>query len=416
MAKNLNKIIKCPNCGSEINIADLINEGAKDSIKQAIAEKDAELKSILEEKDKELKNLLEKAEKEKDKEFQTLLKEEQKKQKAKENALRKQIEEEQSEAIKSMQEDLEVATNKVKEFNKLKAEKAKLEREKTLQREEITAELEEKMQIKLTEEMQNIKQKAEEKYELKIVELEKKLQDQINKTEEMRQLQEQGSQQLQGEAQELALEDYLKTYYPHDTITPIGKGEKGADVLHIINTQYKSNCGSVYYESKRTKKFNDDWIIKLKKDMQAKGADIGVIVTAVYPDGMERMDIKDGIYICSFSEFKALSGILRTTVLQVSDAKGLEENRLEKKELLYNYLTSTEFKLQLETIVNSFTTLEQDLQKERKATEASWKRRERQIRNVLDATCQMYGSIQGIAGAEVQQIESLEIPLLEDNS
>lgn len=416
MTKNLKKIIRCPKCNSEINIEDLISEGAKDSIEKAIAEKEAELKTILEDREKEFKKLLAKVEKEKEKELDARLKNESKKLKEKENLIRKQVEEEQAEAIKSMNEALDEATEKLKDFNKLKAEKSKLEREKALQREEITAELEEKMQIRLSEEMQSIKQKAQEKYELKIVELEKKLKDQITKTEEMRQLQEQGSQQLQGEAQEIAIEDYLKTYFPYDTITPISTGEKGADVLHIINTQYKTNCGSVYYESKRTKTFNDNWIKKLKKDMQAKGADIGVIVTSVYPDGMERMDVKDGVYICSFAEFKALCGILKSTILQISDVKGLEENRHEKKELLYNYLTSTEFRLQLESIVNAFSTLDTELQKERRAMEASWKRREVQIRNVLQVTSRMYGSIQGIAGAEIQQIESLETPLLEDKS
>ena len=169
----------------------------------------------------------------------------------------------------------------------------------------------------------------------------------------------------------------------------------------------------IYYESKRTKTFKDDWISKFKNDIQEKGADIGVLVTAVFPKGMTRMGMKDGVYICTYEEFKALSFILRETLIKISDMKIMQENRHEKSALLYNYLTSTEFRFQFETIVNAFVALQTDLDNEKRAMNKLWKKREKEIQNVLSATTDMYGAIQGISGNAIQRVEALELPLLE---
>ena len=178
----------------------------------------------------------------------------------------------------------------------------------------------------------------------------------------------------------------------------------------------KLHCGTIYYESKRTKTFKDEWIAKFKNDIQTKGADIGVLVTAVYPKDMQRMGMKDGIYICTFEEFKALSFILREYIIKISETKEQQENRHEKSSLIYNYLTSTEFKFQIETIVNSFVEMQKDLESEKRAMNKIWKKREKEILNVISATTDMYGAIQGIAGNSVQSIQQLEMPLLEANS
>ena len=229
----------------------------------------------------------------------------------------------------------------------------------------------------------------------------------------MKKRQEQGSMQLQGEVQELAIEKYLKENYIYDEIKEVGKGDMGADSLQIVNTSYKPNCGTIYYESKRTKTFKEDWIAKFKNDIQEKGADIGVLVTAVYPKGMTRMGMKDGVYICTYEEFKALSFILRETLIKISDTKTLQENRHEKSAILYNYLTSTEFRFQFETIVNAFVGLQNDLESEKRAMNKLWKKREKEIQNVLSATTDMYGAIQGISGNAIQRVEALELPLLD---
>lgn len=405
--------IKCPNCGQEIDIENLIQAGTKDALDRELALQKAEFDKEIKKYQKEAGSLKEQFEKDKEKAVEEAIKNQKKEFKAKEEELKKNILEEQEEAYLSLEKELKEKSEQLKEMNKLKAEKSRLEREKEELQDKIAAEAEKEFSQKLIEEKQKLQKLAEEKYELKIQELQKQLQDQKDLTEEMKKRQEQGSMQLQGEVQELAIEKYLKDNFIYDEIKEVGKGDMGADSLQIVNTTYKPNCGSIYYESKRTKTFKEDWIAKFKNDIQEKGADIGVLVTAVYPKGMSRMGMRDGVYICTYEEFKALSFILRETLIKISDTKIMQENRHEKSALLYNYLTSTEFRFQFETIVNAFVSLQTDLENEKRAMNKLWKKREKEIQNVLSATTDMYGSIQGISGNAIQHVDALELPLLE---
>ena len=405
--------IKCPRCGEEIDIENLIQAEAKDTLDKKLAQQKAELDKQLEEYKKQTESLKSQHEKEKEKAIDDALKSQKQEFKAKEEELKKNIREEQKEAYQELEKELEEKSLQIKELNKLKAEKSRLEREKEELQEKIIADTEKEFSQKLVEEKQKYQKQAEEKFELQIKELQKQLQDQKDLTEEMKKRQEQGSMQLQGEVQELAIEKYLKENYIYDEIKEVGKGDMGADSLQIVNTSYKPNCGTIYYESKRTKTFKEDWIAKFKNDIQEKGADIGVLVTAVYPKNMTRMGMRDGVYICTYEEFKALSFILRETLIKISDTKTLQENRHEKSAILYNYLTSTEFRFQFETIVNAFVGLQNDLESEKRAMNKLWKKREKEIQNVLSATTDMYGAIQGISGNAIQRVEALELPLLD---
>lgn len=405
--------IKCPKCGEEIDIENLIQAEAKDTLDKKLAQQKAELDKQLEEYKKQTESLKSQLEKEKEKAIDDALKSQKQEFKAKEEELKKNIREEQKEAYQELEKELEEKSLQIKELNKLKAEKSRLEREKEELQEKIIADTEKEFSQKLVEEKQKYQKQAEEKFELQIKELQKQLQDQKDLTEEMKKRQEQGSMQLQGEVQELAIEKYLKENYIYDEIKEVGKGDMGADSLQIVNTSYKPNCGTIYYESKRTKTFKEDWISKFKNDIQEKGADIGVLVTAVYPKDMTRMGMRDGVYICTYEEFKALSFILRETLIKISDTKTLQENRHEKSAILYNYLTSTEFRFQFETIVNAFVGLQNDLESEKRAMNKLWKKREKEIQNVLSATTDMYGAIQGISGNAIQRVEALELPLLD---
>lgn len=405
--------IKCPRCGEEIDIENLIQAEAKDALDKKLAQQKAELDKQLEEYKKQTESLKSQLEKEKEKAIDDALKSQKQEFKAKEEELKKNIREEQKEAYQELEKELEEKSLQIKELNKLKAEKSRLEREKEELQEKIIADTEKEFSQKLVEEKQKYQKQAEEKFELQIKELQKQLQDQKDLTEEMKKRQEQGSMQLQGEVQELAIEKYLKENYIYDEIKEVGKGDMGADSLQIVNTSYKPNCGTIYYESKRTKTFKEDWIAKFKNDIQEKGADIGVLVTAVYPKNMTRMGMRDGVYICTYEEFKALSFILRETLIKISDTKTLQENRHEKSAILYNYLTSTEFRFQFETIVNAFVGLQNDLESEKRAMNKLWKKREKEIQNVLSATTDMYGAIQGISGNAIQRVEALELPLLD---
>ncbi len=405
--------IKCPKCGEEIDIENLIQAEAKDALDKKLAQQKAQLDKQLEEYKKQTDSLKSQLEKEKEKAIEEAIKSQKQEFKAKEEELKKNIREEQKEAYQELEKELEEKSLQIKELNKLKAEKSRLEREKEELQEKIIADTEKEFSQKLVEEKQKYQKQAEEKFELQIKELQKQLQDQKDLTEEMKKRQEQGSMQLQGEVQELAIEKYLKENYIYDEIKEVGKGDMGADSLQIVNTSYKPNCGTIYYESKRTKTFKEDWIAKFKNDIQEKGADIGVLVTAVYPKNMTRMGMRDGVYICTYEEFKALSFILRETLIKISDTKTLQENRHEKSAILYNYLTSTEFRFQFETIVNAFVGLQNDLESEKRAMNKLWKKREKEIQNVLSATTDMYGAIQGISGNAIQRVEALELPLLD---
>jgi len=222
---------------------------------------------------------------------------------------------------------------------------------------------------------------------------------------------EQGSMQVQGEALELAIESWLSSQFPFDTVEEVKKGAFGADCVQSVHTRELQNCGVICYESKNTKSWSDSWIAKLKQDMLKVNADIGVLVTSVYPNNMSRMGFIDGIWVCSLDEFKGSVERERESLIRVHKSVQKEENRGDKMALLYSYLTGNEFQLQLKSIVDGFMHLQTELDKERRSLTASWKRRQKLIDGVLQNTTEMYGSLQGIAGSgALAHIDALELP------
>lgn len=326
-----------------------------------------------------------------------------------ETGLRKKINEEESGKYEVLQKELGEKSEKLKEFNKAMAEIEKLKREKDEMKEAIEAELQRSLNVKLLEEKEKIRKTEQEKNELVIRELQKKLEDQKNLTEEMKRKQEQGSMQLQGEVQELAIEEWLASNFPLDTITEIKKGAQGADCLQIVNTHSKANCGSIYYESKRAKNYSTDWTEKFKADMRAKGINVGILVTQAFPKGMNRMGLVEGVWMCSFEEFKGLSAVIRESVIRISEVTASQENKGDKMVMLYDYLTSPDFKSQIEAIVEGFTAMKTDLDSEKRAMMKIWSAREKQIDKVIANTTSMYGSIKGIGGMAIGTIQALEL-------
>jgi hypothetical protein len=332
---------------------------------------------------------------------------------AKEELLRKKLMEESSDQFKLLNEELKDKSDRLKEFNKNVAEIEKLKREKESLKEDLEATMQVELNKTLAAEKQKIKKLADEANEMKIKELQKQLEDQVELTKKMKQKQEQGSMQLQGEVQELAIEEWLANNFPLDTIDEIKKGARGADCVQIVNTRDAQNCGSIYYESKRTKDFHPSWIEKFKNDIREKGAHVGVLVTDAMPSDMDRMGMQEGIWICTYEEFKGLSKVLRQSVIQLNNAMISQENKGDKMEMLYSFLTSNEFKLQIEGIVEGFSQMNEDLLKEKNAMKRIWKQREKQIEKVIANTVNMYGSIKGIAGNSIQSVKALELPGLE---
>lgn len=406
--------ITCPNCHHEINVNDILYHQIDDKLKkQYHAELMKEKETVQLEKDRlnAEKNALE-LERQSQKERmdqavkQTVASQTQQLQ----AKLKKEIYHETADQISTLQVALKEKSEQVKALNTVKSHIERLKREKDELRGVIEAESEKKLSQILNDEKEKIKKREFERAQLKISEKETVI-DQLNtKLKEAQRKAEQGSMQLQGEVQELAIEEWLQSQFPLDTIEPIKKGARGGDCIQIVNTRVKQHCGQIYFESKRTKGFQPSWIEKFKADIRERGADIGVLVTQVLPSDMDRMGMKDGIWICTFEEFKGLCVVLRDSIIRVSHVVSNQDNKGEKMTMLYTFLTSNEFRMQVEGIVEGFTQMQTDLASEKRAMQSIWKKREKQIEKVLLNTNHMYSAIKGIAGQAIQPVQLLELP------
>ncbi len=405
--------ITCPNCKTLIDVNDVLSHQLEDQIRLKYQSEQLRSQKILEEKAAQLESEREKLAETKKREnelFQERLDAQMKKDRIEiEERLKRKVSEENAEAISNLQKELKEKSVKVNELNTLQVDMERLKREKEELASQIQMEYERKMSDQLKSETEKIRKQEEDRNELRLRELQKQLEDQKSLTEEMKRKQEQGSMQLQGEVQELAIEEWLSSKFPLDTIEEISKGARGGDCIQRIHTYSQQNCGAVYYESKRTKEFQSNWIEKFKQDMRAKNISVGVLVTEAFPKGMERMEMREGIWICSFDEFKSLSAVLRQAVIDIHNSKSAEENKEDKMHLLYAFLTSSTFRMQVESIVEGFKSLKDDLESEKRSMNRIWKQREKQIEKVMDSTTSMYGSIKGIAGNAIQSVKSLEL-------
>lgn len=405
--------VQCPNCGTSIDVNDILKHQIEDTLRREFQQKLKEQDHQWEAKNAALEKSKEEFEAKKKKEnelFQERLEREKKEvEKTITATLKARLEEESKDRILLMEKELTEKSDKIRELNKMEGEIARLQREKSEMKEAIEAEAQKQLNATLTVEKEKIRKQEDDKNELRFREMQKQLEEQKKLTEEMKRKQEQGSMQLQGEVMELAIEEWLTGNFPLDTIDEIKKGANGADCLQTVNTREIQNCGSIYYESKRTKSFQPAWIEKFKNDIRDKKANLGVLVTEVLPGDMQRMGMKEGIWICTYEEFKGLSAVLRQSLIQVNQAVQSQENRGDKMEMLYDFLTSTEFRLQIEGIVEGFSQMQEDLNKEKNAMKRIWTQREKQIDKVIKNTLGMYGSIRGIAGNAVQAVKALEL-------
>jgi hypothetical protein len=400
--------VKCPGCGLSFPIEEVMAEEYKKDLRQKMQEYTKQKEDEYKKKDEEF---LARERKQQNQFEERLLDERKQLQQTIEEDLRKRI-------ALDFENKLVLLENSAKETEeKLKASRQKeleyLQRELELKQKEEEMEL--AMQRKLQEQRNELadqirKQETEKyqlkdtEYQLKIKELEKQRDDQKKLAEEMKRKAEQGSMQLQGEAQELILEEQLRNYFPFDVISEVGKGVRGADCVQTVRNQFGQECGRIIYESKRTKDFSMDWIEKLKKDMRGIGVDVAVIVTQCYPKGMDCFGERDGVWICSFDEVKAVSYILRDSVIKLSNLSRAQDNKGDKMHLLYDYLTSSEFGEQWKAIREGFLSMRMSIQRERDSMEKLWKAREKQLEKVLLNAAHIQGSVEGIAGSDVIQL------------
>ncbi len=417
--------INCPQCNFEINVNDILYHKLDEELKKKYTLESNQEKQKYEHemsKIEEAKINLQKQQEEMNTSIAKATRELLQAEKSKlETKLREQISFEQSEVVQSLQNELNQKSQQVQELNKATAEIERLKRAKDELESDIKAQAERTFNQQLLQEREKIQKQVADENALKFREKDEQFNMLRNQLQEAQRKAEQGSVQLQGEVQELAIEEWLIEKFPFDNIEEIKKGQRGADCMQIVHTREIQNCGKIYYESKRTKEFSNSWIEKFKADMREKGADLGVLITDAYPKGMNRMGLIEGIWICSYEEFKGLVAVLREQIVKIHFAMRSQENKSDKMGLLYGFLTSNEFKMQVEAIVEGFTQLQADLDVEKRAMAKIWKQREKQIEKVFDNTVNMYGSIKGIAGNAIATIKTLEFPiypdaLLEDNS
>jgi hypothetical protein len=387
--------IKCPKCGHSFAPSDAIREEVEKETRVKVAEwqkkKNEEFLAKLEEEKKQVRESVAAAAKQsaaQEYEHQLKLLEQannENEQKLKE-ARQQQLDYLQKErALKSKEEELEITLQK------------KLQQEREL----LAAE------IRKSEEQKLVGKELE--FQLKLKEMEEKLDAQRKLAEEMKRKAEQGSMQTQGEAQELLLEEQLRHAFPFDLIEEVGKGVRGADCILTVRDKLGQPCGKIIFESKRTKDFSQEWIEKLKTDQRSLGADIAVLVTQAFPKDMDRFGEKDGVWICNFSEVKAIVHLLRDALIRINFVQRNQENKGDKMQLLYDYLISREFADQWQAIREGFMTMKLSIQKERDAMEKLWKAREKQLEKVLLNAAHIRGSIEGISGADVN-LNLLEEP------
>ena len=411
LKNNMNTSISCPNCGHQFEPTDAI----RDEIQRELRLKMDDWRKKKEDEFRQKENSIQQQQQQIE-----LLKQQQ------EQELKQRLEQERTKIGASIKEELskkiafdyETKLKFLEESNNEREEKLKLAREKELaflKKEEELISKEQELELRLKKaileertKLQDLIQKEQDEknklkdteYQMRMRELEKKIEDQNKLVEEMKRKAEQGSMQLQGEVQELALEELLKNSFPFDMVSEVGKGVRGADSIQAVRNNFGQECGKIIYESKRTKDFSIEWIEKLKADARSLGADVAVIVTQAMPKDMDGFGEKDGVWICNFSEVRALASVLRNLIIKVFNASKSQENKGDKMQMLYTYLTSHEFSEQWKAIREGFMSMRISIQKERDQMEKIWKAREKQLDKVLLNAAHIKGSIEGISGMD----------------
>jgi len=413
-------MITCPKCQTEIKLTESlaapIIESARREYEQRLAQKDADIakrETSLSKREKELAQaketiddqVTEKLRQERAK----IVAEEYKKAKL---ALATDLEQKTKE-ITDLQEVLKQQDAKLAEAQKAQAEFIRKQRELDDAKRELDLTVEKRVQEGLTATREQARKEAEDQLKFKVMEKEQTIASMQKQIEELKRKAEQGSQQLQGEVQELELEALLRAKFPLDSIEPVPKGEYGGDVLHRVIGSFGQTCGTILWESKRTKSWSDGWLVKLREDQRTAKAEVAVIISQVLPKGVETFELIEGVWVTHPRAAIPVAVTLRHTLIEIASARQATEGQQTKMEMVYQYLTGPRFRQRVQAIVEAFSSMQEDLDKEKKAITKQWAKREEQIDRVMQATVGMYGDLQGIAGKTLQEIEGLELRALE---
>ena len=318
--------------------------------------------------------------------------------------------------LAELQDVLKSRDAKLAEAQQAQAEFVKKQRLLEDEKRELHLTIEKQVQAGLDEARQKAQQAAEDNLRLKVTEKEEQIAAMQRQIEDLKRKAEQGSQQLQGEVLELELEASLRAKFPHDQIEPVPKGEFGGDVLQRVVSAAAQPCGSILWEFKRTKNWSDGWLTKLRDDQRKAKAELALIVSNALPKGVHTFDHIDGVWVTEARCAIPVAIALRQSLIELAAARQAGIGQQTKMELTYQYLTGPAFRQRIEAIVEKFTEMQSDLDKERRSMMRMWAKREAQIRGVLEATAGMYGDLQGIAGKALAEIDGMALPMLEDFS
>jgi len=416
--------ITCPNCKQEIKLTESLAaplvEATRNRFEQLLAQKDMDVVrreneiDVAKEKLANAKKSLDekvsvKVEDQLIKERTRIIDEETKKAK---RAVATDLAQKEKE-LTELQTVIEINQEKLAEAQSAQANTIKKERELDDARREIELTVEKGIRDKLIETRERAKREAEESLKLNIAEKDQTISSMQSKIEDLMKKADQGSQQLQGEVQELELEENLRREFSLDVIEPVPKGEFGGDVVQRVVSVRGQLCGMILWESKRTKNWSDGWLPKLREDQRAAKADIAVIVSQSLPKGLDTFQTIDGVCVTHPRLVLPVATLLRQSLIEVAQSRQAIQGQQAKSEMVYDYLTSPRFRQRIEAIVEAFSTMQADLEREKKVITKQWAKRDEQINRVMKSTVGMYGDLQGIVGKTLQEIESLELRLLE---
>ncbi len=402
-----NTRIVCPKCGHEFNVEDVLAQQIEEKYRNEmnksitkIQEEYAKKENTIRQKESDLRQqqagidqlVAEKLKSESDKAARFL---------------KSQFEQQYEKQLKTLSDEAASAKKEISDLKTAKIENEQLKRKLKDQEQDLALKFEQKLSELIKQETESIQKRESERVELKLKEREELIGSLRKQVDEMSRKAEQGSVQMQGEVQELAVAEILRNLFPVDLIEEVGKGIRGADVIHTVRNRFGTDCGKILYESKRTKTFVQDWIPKLKADALTVKADALVIITEALPEGIEKIGHKDGVWICTYFDFRGLVIVLRENLIKISEAYSSQTNKGEKMQMLYDYLTSNEFMMQVSAIVEGFSDLQDSYIREKRAMERIWKEREKQLEKVLLNTNHFIGSIKGIAGSSIPRLKEI---------
>jgi len=412
--------IICPKCKTEIKLTESLAAPLIESIRrdyeERLSQKDTDI-AKREASLREREETLSKAKETFDNQVTEKLLEGRKKIAAEESrkaklALAIDIEQKDKE-ITDLQEILKQRDVKLIEAQKAQAELIRKQRELDEAKHEMELTIEKRVQEGLSTVREQAQREAEDQLKLKVMEKEQTIASMQKQIEDLKRKSEQGSQQLQGEVQELELEDLLRARFPRDTIEPVPKGEHGGDVVQRVVGPLGQTCGTILWESKRTKNWSDGWLTKLREDQRAAKAEVAVIVSQALPKEVQTFDLIDGVWVTHPRAALPVAVTLRHTLIEVTCTRQASEGQQTKMDMIYQYLTGPRFRQRVQAIVEAFSSMQEDLEKEKKAILRQWAKRGEQIERVMHATVGMYGDLQGIAGKTLKEIEGLELLALE---